>query len=84
MGEDLLDDIGVLNARDDSHRPAAGRAGLDVDTEHPLQGRQPRDEVQGLENDVRRAVTVRRLQQRESGDLTDPVIEGLVTGRQRL
>ena len=37
VGEDLLDDIGVLNARDDSHRPAAGRAGLDVDTEHPFQ-----------------------------------------------
>jgi hypothetical protein len=26
VGKDLLDDIGVLNARNDSHRPAAGRA----------------------------------------------------------
>jgi hypothetical protein len=37
VGEDLLDDIGILNARADPHRPAAGRAGLDVDTEPPLE-----------------------------------------------
>ena len=37
MGEDLLDDHRVFDARDDSHRTAAGRAGLDVDPEHPLE-----------------------------------------------
>jgi hypothetical protein len=37
VGEDLLDDGGILDASDDSHRPAAGRAGLDVDPEHPLE-----------------------------------------------
>jgi hypothetical protein len=31
VGEDLLADIGVLNARNDSHRPATGRAGLNID-----------------------------------------------------
>jgi hypothetical protein len=41
VGEDLLDDTGVLNARDDAHRPAAGRAGLDVNTEHPFQALRP-------------------------------------------
>jgi hypothetical protein len=29
VGEDLLDDIEGLNARNDPHRPAAGQAGLD-------------------------------------------------------
>ena len=29
VSEDLLDDVGILDARDDPHRPAAGRAGLD-------------------------------------------------------
>ena len=31
VGEDLLDDGWILNARDDAHRPTAGRAGLDID-----------------------------------------------------
>jgi hypothetical protein len=29
VGEDLLDDVGILDASDDPHRPAAGRTGLD-------------------------------------------------------
>ena len=37
MSEYLLDDVGVLNAGDDPHRTAAGRTGLDVDPEHPLE-----------------------------------------------
>jgi hypothetical protein len=37
VGEDLLNDTGVPNPRDDSHRTAAGRAGLDADTEHLFQ-----------------------------------------------
>jgi len=41
VGEDLLDDVGVLNARDDPHRTTAGRAGLYVDAEHPLQPLRP-------------------------------------------
>ena len=127
VGEDLLDDVGIFDARDDPHRPAAGRTGLDVDPENPLealrpghrgtafgrclvlrircrgmpaspaplgrchpravlavrrkypvetgkvhprfrhQGCQPGNEVQWLEDDVRRAVAVRRLQQKVSG-----------------
>jgi hypothetical protein len=31
VGEDLLDDVRILDARDDSHHTAAGRADLDVD-----------------------------------------------------
>jgi hypothetical protein len=30
VGEDLLDDVGILDTRDDPHRPTAGRAGLDL------------------------------------------------------
>jgi hypothetical protein len=37
VSNDLLDDVGILNSRDDSHAPAAGRAGLDVDTEDAFQ-----------------------------------------------
>ena len=122
VGEDLLDDLRILDARDDPHRPAAGRTGLDIDPEDPLealrpghcgaafgwrrllrvrgpgmrgapappgrghprtvfavrcehpvetgqvhprlghQGGQPGNEIQWLEDDVRRAVSVRRLQ----------------------
>jgi hypothetical protein len=36
-GEDLLDDLGVIDARNDPHCPAAGRTSLDVDAEGPLQ-----------------------------------------------
>ena len=32
---------GILDAGDDAHRPAAHRAGLDVDVEHPLQPLRP-------------------------------------------
>ena len=39
--EDLIDDVGILDAGDDPHRPAAGRAGLDVDPEHPLEALRP-------------------------------------------
>jgi hypothetical protein len=35
--EDLLDDVGILDAGDDPHRPTAGRKGLDIDPEHPLE-----------------------------------------------
>jgi hypothetical protein len=41
VGEDLLDDLRVLNAYDDPHRTAAGRTGLDVDTENPFQALRP-------------------------------------------
>jgi len=34
--EDLLDDIEILDARNDPHRSAASRTGLDVDPENPL------------------------------------------------
>jgi len=37
VGEDLLDHHRILDAGDDAHRPAAGRAGLDVDLEHALE-----------------------------------------------
>ena len=37
MGEDLPDDLRVLDARDDAHRPTAGRAGLDIDPKDPLE-----------------------------------------------
>jgi hypothetical protein len=39
--EDLLDDIGILDARDDPHRSAASRTGLDVDPENPLGALRP-------------------------------------------
>ena len=32
-----FDDVRALNAGDDPHRSAAGRARLDIDAEHPLQ-----------------------------------------------
>ena len=41
MGEDLLDDICILDARDGPHCTAAGRAALDVDPENPLQALRP-------------------------------------------
>jgi hypothetical protein len=41
VGEDLLDDIEVLNACDDPHRTAAGRAGIDVDPEYAFQALRP-------------------------------------------
>jgi len=41
VGEDLLDDVGIFDARDDPHRPAAGRTGLDVDPENPLEALRP-------------------------------------------
>ena len=131
MGEDLPDDLRVLDARDDAHRPTAGRAGLDIDPKDPLealcpshrgaafnwrgllqiraagmlaapapprrghprailavrreytveacqidpqfrpQRRQAGDAVEGLEDDVRRAVSVRCLQL-----ITDVAIRG--------
>ena len=37
VGEELLDHLGILETRDDPYRTAAGRAGLDVDAEDPLQ-----------------------------------------------
>ena len=37
MGEDLPDDLRVLDARDDAHRPTAGRADLDIDPKDPLE-----------------------------------------------
>jgi len=37
VGEDLLDHLGVLDAGDDPHRPAARLAGLDVDAEDSFQ-----------------------------------------------
>jgi len=37
VGEDLLDDARILNARDDALPAAAGRTGLDVDPENPLE-----------------------------------------------
>ncbi len=41
VGEDFLDDIGILYARDDPHRSAASRAGLNVDPEYPLEALRP-------------------------------------------
>ncbi len=41
VGEDLLDDVGALEARDGLHRPAAGRAGLDITPEEPLEALRP-------------------------------------------
>jgi hypothetical protein len=41
MGEDLLDDLGILDARNDPHCPAAGRTSLDVDAEGPFQALRP-------------------------------------------
>lgn len=41
VGEDLLDDVGILDERDDPHRPAGGRADLDVDPEHRFQALRP-------------------------------------------
>jgi hypothetical protein len=43
VGEDLLDDVGVLNARDDPHCTATGRAALDVDPKDTLQALRPSD-----------------------------------------
>jgi hypothetical protein len=31
VGEDPLDEVWILDAGDDPHRPAAGRSGLDID-----------------------------------------------------
>ena len=41
VGEDLLDNLCVLDARDDPHHPAAGRTGLDVDPKDPLEPLRP-------------------------------------------
>jgi hypothetical protein len=41
VGEDPLDDGWVLNARNDPHSTATGRAGLDVDPEDPLRALGP-------------------------------------------
>jgi len=41
VGEDLLDDVGTLDVRDDPRRPAAGRTGLDIDLEDPLDALRP-------------------------------------------
>ena len=41
VSEDLLDHHRVLDAGDDAHRPAAHRAGLDVDAEHALEALRP-------------------------------------------
>jgi hypothetical protein len=37
VGENLLDDDRILDARDDLHRSAAGRARSDVDPKDPLE-----------------------------------------------
>lgn len=37
VGEEFLDDGRLLDARDDAHRTIAGRTGLDVDAEYPLE-----------------------------------------------
>jgi hypothetical protein len=37
VSEDLLNHYRILDARDDSQRPAAGRAGLDIDAKGPFQ-----------------------------------------------
>ena len=41
VDEDFPEHLGILDARDDAHRPATGRAGLDVDPEHPLGALRP-------------------------------------------
>jgi hypothetical protein len=41
VGEDLLDYDRVFDTGNDPHCPATGRAGLDVDTEHPFQALRP-------------------------------------------
>ena len=41
VGEDLIDYLGIFDARDDSHRSATGRAGLDIDREDPFQALRP-------------------------------------------
>jgi hypothetical protein len=41
VSEDLLDHHRILDAGDDAHRPAAHRAGVDVDVEYPLQALRP-------------------------------------------
>ena len=65
VGEDLLDDIGVLNARDDSHRPAAGRAGLDVDPDQIAGSdfEQPQADPKGEGQDARNNTRLRRCAQ---------------------
>jgi len=41
VSEDLLNHRRAFNATNDPHRPAAGRAGPDVDTEDPLEALRP-------------------------------------------
>lgn len=41
MGEDLLNDVEILDARDDPQRPAASRTGLYLDPEDPFQALRP-------------------------------------------
>ena len=36
VGEGLGDDVGIFDAGNDSHSPAAGRAGFHIDVEHTL------------------------------------------------
>ena len=36
VSEDLPDHLGILDTRDDPHRPTAGRAGPDINAEDPL------------------------------------------------
>jgi len=65
VGEDLLDDLGILDARNDPHCSAADRTGLDVDAENPLEALRP----------SHRGATFRlcrRLRIRGRGTLTAP------------
>jgi hypothetical protein len=48
VGEDLLDDVGILDTGDDSHRPAAGQARLDIDPEDPFQPLRPSHRLSAL------------------------------------
>ena len=83
MGEDLLDDIGVLNARNDSHRPAAGRAGLDVDPDQIAGSdfEQPQADPKGEGQDARNNTRLRRCAQviaaRRSAGVGSSVSAGL-------
>lgn len=38
IDEDFLDDVRILDKRDDPHHPAAGRAGLEVDAKDQFPG----------------------------------------------
>jgi hypothetical protein len=47
VSEGRLDHHRIFDARDDAHRAAAARAGLDVDTEHALQALCPAHRIKG-------------------------------------